>query len=103
MWCAARAKSGPDGILSPKFRFRAVGMLQLFALIVVVFLSFGAPPASAAGNLDAAALAAAVEKGRAEQLDVLAPRAFAAAVQASQKATKEAERGSGTERIAARV
>ncbi|MFC4309323.1 OmpA family protein [Steroidobacter flavus] len=78
-------------------------MLQLFALIVVVCLSFGAAPASAAGNLDAAALAAAVEKGRADQLDVLAPKAFAAAVQASQAAAKEAERGRGTEKIAARV
>jgi outer membrane protein OmpA-like peptidoglycan-associated protein len=78
-------------------------MLQLFALIVVVFLSFGAAPASAAGNVDAAALAAALEKGRAEQLDVLAPRTFAAAVQASQNATKEAERGRSPEKIAARV
>lgn len=78
-------------------------MFQLFALIVVVFLGLVGGPALAAGNIDAAALAAAVEKGRTEQLDVLAPRAFAAAVQASQNATKEAERGRGTEKIATRV
>lgn len=78
-------------------------MLQLFALMVVVFLSLGATPALAAGNVDAAALAAAVEKARAEQLDVLAPRAFAAALQASQNAAREAERGRGTEKIAVRV
>lgn len=78
-------------------------MSHLFALIVVVFLGLAGTPALAAGNIDAAALAAAVEKGRAEQLDVLAPRAFAAAVQAGQNATKESERGRGTEKIAARV
>ena len=78
-------------------------MVQLFALIVVVFLSLAGGPALAASNIDAAALAAAVEKGRAEQLDVLAPRAFASAVQASQNATKEAERGRATEKVAARV
>jgi OOP family OmpA-OmpF porin len=78
-------------------------MSQLFALIVLISLSLVGGPALAAGNVDAAALAAAVEKGRTEQLDVLAPRAFAAAVQASQNATKEAERGRGPERIATRV
>jgi len=78
-------------------------MPQFFALIVVVFLGFGAVPALAAGSVDAAALAAAIEKGRAEQLDVLAPRTFAAAVQASQNATREAERGRASEKIAARV
>jgi outer membrane protein OmpA-like peptidoglycan-associated protein len=78
-------------------------MPQLFALIVVVFLGLVGAPALAAGNIDAAALAAAVEKGRTEALDVLAPRTFATAVAASQNATKEAERGRGTEKIAARV
>lgn len=78
-------------------------MFQLFALIVVVFLGLAGGPALAASNMDAAALAAAVEKGRTEQLDVLAPRAFAAAVQASQNATKEAERGRASEKIATRV
>jgi outer membrane protein OmpA-like peptidoglycan-associated protein len=78
-------------------------MFQLFALIVAVFIALSAGPVSAAGNLDAAALAAAVEKARADQLDVFAPKAFAAAVQASQNATKESERGRGSERIAARV
>ena len=78
-------------------------MAQVFALIVVTFLSLAAGPAPAAANSDAAALAAAVEKAREEQLDVLAPRAFAAAVQASQNATKEAERGRAAERVATRV
>jgi OOP family OmpA-OmpF porin len=81
-------------------------MFQLSALIVVVFLGLAAGPALAAaapGNVDAAALAAAVEKARADRLDVYAPKAFAAAVQASQNATKEAERGRGTDKIAARV
>lgn len=80
-------------------------MFQLFALIVFSFLGLAAGPALAAasGNVDAAALAAAVEKARTDRLDVLAPKAFAAAVQASQNAIKEAERGRGTEKIAARV
>lgn len=78
-------------------------MSQLFALIVVVFLGLAGGPALAADTMDAAALAAAVEQGRAEQLDVLAPRTFAAAVQASQNASREAERGRSAERIAARV
>lgn len=78
-------------------------MVQVFALIVVTFLSLAAGPARAAANSDAAALAAAVEKARAEQVDVLAPRAFAAAVQASQNATREAERGRAPERVATRV
>ncbi|MBM0103323.1 OmpA family protein [Steroidobacter sp. S1-65] len=78
-------------------------MVQVFALIVVAFLSLAGAPALAAGNSDAAALAAAVEQARTEQLDVLAPRAFAAAVQASQNATREAERGRSPERVATRV
>lgn len=76
-------------------------MFQSFALIVALFLAAG--PAFAAGSADAAALAAAVEKARADRLDVLAPKAFAQAVQASQNATKDAERGRGTEKINARV
>jgi outer membrane protein OmpA-like peptidoglycan-associated protein len=78
-------------------------MFQLSALIVVLFLSLAGGPVLAAGNIDAAGLAAAVEQGRQEQLDVLAPRTFAQAVQASQNATKEAERGRATEKVAARV
>lgn len=78
-------------------------MSQLFALIVVICLGLAGGPALAASPMDAAALAAAVEQGRAEQLDVLAPRTFAAAVQASQNATRDAERGRSAERIAARV
>jgi outer membrane protein OmpA-like peptidoglycan-associated protein len=72
-------------------------------LIICVFLAAAAGPALAASSIDAAALAAAVEKARADQLDVLAPKAFAAAVQASQNATREAERGRAAERIAARI
>jgi outer membrane protein OmpA-like peptidoglycan-associated protein len=82
-------------------------MFQLFAPIVATcvfaFLSLTAGPAWAASNVDAAGLAAAVEKARADKLDVFAPKAFAAAVQASQNATKEAERGRNPERVATRV
>ncbi|MBL8267310.1 OmpA family protein [Steroidobacter sp.] len=78
-------------------------MFQSFVLLVVAAVSLAAAPALAAANTDAAALAAAVEKARADQIDALAPKAFAAALQASQNATKEAERGRGTEKIAARV
>jgi OOP family OmpA-OmpF porin len=78
-------------------------MFQLSALIVVVFLSLAGGQVLAASNIDAAGLAAAIEQGRTEQLDVLAPRAFAQAVQASQNATKEAERGRASEKIATRV
>ncbi|HEY0940081.1 MAG TPA: OmpA family protein [Steroidobacter sp.] len=78
-------------------------MSQLFALIVVLFLGLAGGPALAADTMDAAALAAAIEQGRAEQLDVLAPRTFAAAVQASQSAAREAERGRSAEKVAARV
>jgi OOP family OmpA-OmpF porin len=78
-------------------------MPQLFALIVVVFLGLAGSPVLAANTMDAAALAAAIEQARAEQLDVLAPRTFAAAVQASQNASREAERGRSAERVAARV
>jgi outer membrane protein OmpA-like peptidoglycan-associated protein len=78
-------------------------MFQLSALIVVLFLGLAGGPVLAAGNIDAAGLAAAVEKARQEQLDVLAPRTFAQAVQASQNATKEAERGRASEKVAARV
>lgn len=78
-------------------------MFQQFVPIVVALLCLAAGPALAAADTDAAALAAAVEKARTEQLDVLAPRAFGTAVQASLNATKEAERGRGAEKIAARV
>lgn len=78
-------------------------MVQQFALIVFAWLSLVTGPALAAASTDAAALAAAVEKARAEKLDVFAPKAFAAAVLASQNATREAERGRAPEKVTARV
>jgi outer membrane protein OmpA-like peptidoglycan-associated protein len=62
-----------------------------------------AGPAIAAENLDVAGLAAAIQSARTEQVDVLAPTAFAAAVQASQAAAKDAERGRNPDKVRARV
>ena len=78
-------------------------MQTLFALIVVAFVGSFVVTASAASAGDAAAFAAAVEKARADRLDVLAPKAFVAALQASQAASKDAERGRAADKIAARV
>lgn len=78
-------------------------MSRLHALIASVMLCLAAGQAFGASSSDAAAFAAEVEKARTEQLDVFAPKAFAAAVQASQAATREAQRGRSAERIADRV
>jgi OOP family OmpA-OmpF porin len=78
-------------------------MFQLSALILAIFFALAGGRALAADNLDAAGLAAAIEEARAEHIDALAPRTFAQAEQASQNATREAERGRNPERVAARV
>jgi OmpA-OmpF porin, OOP family len=56
-----------------------------------------------AEDLDTAALSAAIEKARSEQVDVLAPTNFAAAVEAHQNAIKDAGRGRSAEKIRVRV
>lgn len=78
-------------------------MFRVHAFIASIMVCLAAGQAFGASNSDAAAFAASVEKARAEQLDVFSPKAFAAAVQASQAASREAERGRGTEKIATRV
>ena len=59
--------------------------------------------AHAAQDLDSAALKAALEKARSEQVDVLAPTNFAAAVQAHDAAAKDAARGRNADKVRARV
>lgn len=81
-------------------------MFRVSAFIASVMLCLAAGHAGqalGASNTDAAAFAAAVEKARAEKLDMFAPKAFAAALQASAAATKEAERGRAAEKVATRV
>src|SRR5688500_8588343 len=78
-------------------------MFRINAFITSVMLCLATGQALGASNSDAAAFAAAVEKARAEQLDMFAPKAFAAAVQASQAASREAERGRAAEKVASRV
>ncbi len=70
-------------------------------LIVAMLLLTGV--AHAAQDLDSAALAAALDKARSEQVDVLAPTNFAAAVQAHDAAAKDAARGRNADRVRARV
>ena len=59
--------------------------------------------AASADDLDTAGLAAAIEKARAEHVDVLAPKSFAAAVQANEAAQKDAARGRSPDKVRARV
>lgn len=59
--------------------------------------------AAAAQATDPAALLAELEKARAEQVDVLAPNAFQAAVQAQQTAAKDAARARSPDKVRARV
>ncbi|MGH8188634.1 MAG: OmpA family protein [Steroidobacteraceae bacterium] len=59
--------------------------------------------ARAAQDMDAAALAAAIERARSEQVDALAPKGFAEAVAAHESAAKDAARGRNAERIRTRI
>lgn len=68
-----------------------------------VSLMAAASIARAAQDMDTAALAAAIERARTEQVDVLAPQGFARAVEARETAAKDAARGRNAERIRARV
>ena len=65
--------------------------------------SLGFFGSSASGqNAPLQALDAAIEASRAEQLDILAPRSFAAALESRQAAQKELDRGRSSERVEAR-
>jgi outer membrane protein OmpA-like peptidoglycan-associated protein len=70
-------------------------------LMVVLLALAGA--AQAADNLDAAALAAALDKARSQQVDALSPKNFAAAVEAHEAAVKDAARGRKEDKVRARV
>jgi OmpA-OmpF porin, OOP family len=59
--------------------------------------------AHAAQDLDAAALAAAIDKARSEQVDALAPSNFEAAVEAQQAAAKDAAKGRKADKVGAKV
>jgi len=70
--------------------------------IVVLFLALTGA-AHAAQDIDAAALAAALDKARSEHVDALAPTNFAAAVEAQQAAVKDAAKGRNADKVRARV
>jgi OmpA-OmpF porin, OOP family len=70
---------------------------------IVVLLLALTGVAHAAQDIDAAALAAALDKARAEQVDALAPTSFAAAVEAQQAAVKDAAKGRNADKVRARV
>ena len=70
--------------------------------LIVVLLAL-AGTAQAAQDLDAAALAAALDKARSEQVDALSPKNFAAAVEAHDAAVKDAARGRKDDKVRARV
>ncbi len=76
-------------------------MNVLRGLIVALLALTGA--VHAAQDLDTAALAAALDKARGEQVDALAPTNFAAAVQAHEAAVKDASRGRNADKVRARV
>jgi outer membrane protein OmpA-like peptidoglycan-associated protein len=59
--------------------------------------------AHAAQDIDAAALAAEIDKARSEQVDALAPTNFEAAVEAQQAAVKDAAKGRKADKISAKV
>ena len=59
--------------------------------------------AHAAQDIDAAALKAALDKARSEQVDALSPANFAAAVEAHDAAVKDAARGRNADKVRARV
>jgi OOP family OmpA-OmpF porin len=73
--------------------------LRFLCVLLACLASLGA----AAQASDSATLLAAIEKARKEQVDVLAPASFQAAVQAQQAAAKEASRGRSPDKVRARV
>ncbi|HEY7639920.1 MAG TPA: OmpA family protein [Steroidobacteraceae bacterium] len=70
-------------------------------LIVALLVLAGA--VQAAENLDAAGLAAALDKARSEHVDALSPKNFAAAVEAHDAAVKDAAKGRKDDKVRARV
>ena len=70
--------------------------------LVIVLLALTSV-ARAAQDIDAAALGAAIDKARSEQVDALAPSNFAAAVEAQQAAVKDAAKGRKTDKVSAKV
>lgn len=76
-------------------------MNSLRSLIVMVLAL--SPAALAAQDLDSAALAAAIDKARSEQVDALAPTSFAAAARAYENATKDAARGRNADKVRTRL
>jgi OOP family OmpA-OmpF porin len=73
----------------------------LRGLVVLLLALTGV--ARAAQDIDAAGLAAALDKARSEQVDALAPINFAAAVTAQQAALKDAAKGRNAEKVHAKV
>jgi outer membrane protein OmpA-like peptidoglycan-associated protein len=69
---------------------------------MIVLLAL-AGTAQAAQDLDAAALKAALDKARSEQVDALSPKNFAAAVEAHDAAVKDAARGRKDDKVRAHV
>ena len=76
--------------------------MKVMSRSIVVLLAL-AGVAQAAENLDAAALAAAIDKARSEQVDALSPKNFAAAVEAHDAAVKDAARGKKDDKVRAKV
>ncbi|HKS54327.1 MAG TPA: OmpA family protein [Steroidobacteraceae bacterium] len=70
--------------------------------LIFVLLAL-AGPAQAAQDMDAAALGAALDKARGEQVDALSPKNFAAAVEAHDAAVKDAAKGRKEDKVRARV
>ena len=76
--------------------------MKVMSRLIVVLLAL-AGTAQAAQDLDAAALKAALDKARSEQVDALSPKNFAAAVEAHDAAVKDAARGRKDDKVRARV
>lgn len=76
--------------------------MKVMTRLIVALLAL-AGTAQAAQDLDAAALAAALDKARSEQVDALSPKNFAAAVEAHDAAVKDAARGRKDDKVRARV
>jgi outer membrane protein OmpA-like peptidoglycan-associated protein len=70
--------------------------------LIFVLLAL-AGTAQAAQDMDAAALGAALDKARSEQVDALSPKNFAAAVEAHDAAVKDAAKGRKEDKVRARV
>src|SRR5688572_960341 len=83
----------------PHRRLAHLTRLLLFVCLIAAGSSFG----QAARDPLFDALTASLQKARSEQVDALAPTQFAAAMEALDSATKDAERRRNPERIRARL